>query len=321
VLILKNLYLFTGANKLQVDAKIKQLIDKSGVSELSLVKYDCEETSIDEILNDCETLPFLSEQKMVIMNHPIFLSTEKSKIEPNITRFTDYINNPNESTILIINASEIKTDKKKKINKLLLEKAEVNNYDNLTEFEASESIIDFMKRLNVRISHDVVNEIIARTECDAFKLHSELNKLAFYLEDKKEITLDDIKLLICEPIENDIFKLTNYFIERKIERSIKVYHQLLLNNAEPIVFSSILGKTFHNLYVIKKYQKDFYTEAQLRNVIKIHPYQIKILYPIAQKTKEEDIIKNIHALSEYDINVKSGRVDKYLGFELLILNM
>ncbi|QVK19374.1 DNA polymerase III subunit delta [Mycoplasmatota bacterium] len=318
---MSNLYLLTGVNKFQIDAKIKQLIGKSQVSELSLVKYDCEETTIDEILNDCETLPFLSDHKLVIMNHPIFLSSEKSKLEHNIKRLISYIEHPNESTILIINASDIKLDKKKKINKLLLDKAEVLNYDNLTELEARNLISQSMKQLNVQISHDAINELIMRTECDALKLHSELNKLSFYLENKNEITLEDIRLLVCEPIENNIFSLTNLFIERKIEQSVKIYHQLLMNNEEPIVFSSVLGKNFHNLYLIKQYQKKFFTEYQLKNILKIHPYQLKKLYQIAQRTKEEDIIKNIHALSEYDSMVKTGRIDKYLGFELLILNM
>lgn len=319
--ILKNLYLLTGVNKFQIDTKIKQLIEESQVTELSLVKYDGDETTIDEILNDCETLPFLSDHKMVIINHPIFLSSEKSKLDHNIERLIAYIQHPNESTILIINASELKLDKKKKINKLLLDKADVLNFDNLTELEARDLISHFMKQLNVRISHDAINELIMRSECDALKLHSELNKLSFYLENKNEITLDDIKLLVCEPIENNIFSLTNFFLERKIEQSIKIYHQLLMNNEEPIVFSSVLGKNFHNLYVIKQYQKNFFTEYQLKKILKIHPYQLKKLYQIAQKTKEDDLIKNIHALNEYDIKVKTGRIDKYLGFELLILNM
>ncbi len=318
---MKNLYLFTGENKFEIDKKINRMIDEANVTDLSLVKYDAEEITVDEILNDCETLPFLSDQKIVIVNNPLFLASEKSKIQHNIDRFIEYINNPNQSTVLIINAYHVKLDKKKKINKLLLAKCESINYDNITELEAKAIIENRMKQLNINIKFDAVNELINRTECDSLKLYSELEKLSFYSEDKNEINIEDIKLLICEPVENNIFSLTNYFIERKIDKSIHVYHKLLRNNNEPIVFSSILGKNFHNLYLIKQYQKKFFTEFQLKNIFKIHPYQLKKLFQIAQRTKEEDIIKNIHAISEYDINVKSGRVDKYLGFELLILNM
>lgn len=318
---MKNLFLFTGVNKFEIDKQINKMIEKANVTDLSLVKYDAEEITIDEILNDCETLPFLSDQKIVIINNPLFLTSEKTKIQNNIDRFIEYINNPNQTTILIINASLVNLDKKKKINKLLLEKCETFNYDNITETEASTIIKNRMNQLNVNITFEAVNELIFRTECDSLKLYSELDKLSFYSEDKNEITIEDIKLLICEPVENNIFNLTNHFIERKIDKSIKVYYKLLRNNNEPIVFSSILGKNFHNLYLIKQYQKKSFNEYQIKNVLKIHPYQLKKLYQIAQKTKEADIIKNINALSDYDIKVKSGRIDKYLGFELLILNM
>ncbi len=317
---MKHIYLFLGANKFKVEEKIKQIISEKNVDDLSLVKYDCEETTIDEIINDCETLPFLSDQKIIIMNNPIFLSSQKSKLEHNVDRFINYIDHPHEMTLLMINASEIKLDKKKKVNKLLLKNAQIFQYDKMSEEEARSLVSAYFTHLKVDISKEAINELIIRTECQALKLHSELNKLSFYLDDK-DITLDDIKVLVCEPIENNIFNLTNQIIEHKIEASIKTYHQLLMNNEEPIVFSSILGKNFHHLYVIKQYQKKGYSEYDLKKILKMHPYQLKKLYHIAKKTEEEDITANIQALHEYDVNVKSGKVDKYLGFELLIMNM
>ncbi len=318
---MNNLYLFTGVNKFAIDEKIKQLLEEGNVNDLSLVKYDLEEVTIDEVLNDCETLPFLSDQKFIIINQVLFLSAENSKLDHNIDRFMEYLDNPNPTTVLIINCSDIKLDRKRNVVKKVLEKAEIYEYDNLNEEEARELIVSYLAKHNVKIHFDALNELIIRTECDALKLNSELHKLSFYLENKTEITVDDIKLLVAEPLEHNIFTLTNNFLERKIEDSLKIYHQLLLFNEEPIVFSAILGKNFHNLYVIKQYQKKSFTEYQLRNVLKIHPYQLKILYQIAQKTKESDIVRNIFALHEYDINVKCGKVDKYLGFEMLILNM
>ncbi len=318
---MNNLYLFTGMNKFAIDDKIKQIIASENVDDLSLVKYDCEETTMDEILADCETLPFLSDKKIVIINSPLFLTTEKSYIEHNLERLSAYIDNPNPTTILIFNAAELKLDKKRKLYKALAANATVLNYDNMTEIEADNFIAAFFSQRNITISHEAKSELIKRCECDSLKINSELNKLCFYLTDKKAVTLKDIEQLVCEVLENNIFNLINSLLDRKTSQAIKTYHQLLMQNEEPIVFSSILGKSFHNLYIIKQYQKQFFNEAQIRNKLKIHPYQLKILYKLAQKTKEQELIKNIHAMHEYDIQVKSGKIDKYLGFEMLILNM
>lgn len=320
---MKNIYFFTGDNKYLIDERIGKIIEKEKLDEFGVVKYDSEEVTLDEVLDDCETLPFLNDKKLVIVNQTFFLSTEKSAIEHNIERLISYINNPNDTTILIINAFGIKIDKRNKLYKLLItsENVQAEEFASLTEEEAEKLIIDYFHLLNCEITNIAVKELIKRCECDALRIHSELKKISFYVEDKKEITLEDIDLLVCEVLESNIFNLINSILDRKISDALKIYHQLLIINEEPIVFSSILGKSFHNLYIIKQYQKQSFTEYQLRNILKIHPYQLKILYRLANQTSEDMIIKNIHNLHKYDVMVKSGRIDKYLGFEMIILNM
>lgn len=320
---MKNIYFFTGDNKYLIDERIGKIIEKEKLDEFGVVKYDSEEVTLDEVLDDCETLPFLNDKKLVIVNQTFFLSTEKSAIEHNIERLISYINNPNDTTILIINAFGIKIDKRNKLYKLLItsENVQAEEFASLTEEEAEKLIKDYFHLLNCEITNIAVKELIKRCECDALRIHSELKKISFYVEDKKEITLEDIDLLVCEVLESNIFNLINSILDRKISDALKIYHQLLIINEEPIVFSSILGKSFHNLYIIKQYQKQSFTEYQLRNILKIHPYQLKILYRLANQTSEDMIIKNIHNLHKYDVMVKSGRIDKYLGFEMIILNM
>ncbi|MDF2700744.1 MAG: polymerase subunit delta [Haloplasmataceae bacterium] len=316
---MKNIILFLGANKYQIEYEINNLIKQLKGDDLSLSKYDNDEFSLDDILNDCETIPFLSEQKVVIVNNPIFFSNEKSKLEQNIDRFTKYINNPNETTILIINASNITVDKRKKVYKDLMQLADVRTNDNINEQEAGILIRNRLKHIS--ITFEAVNELINRTECDVLKLNSELEKISFYIDDKNEITIEDIKLLVSEPYENNVFNLTNNLLERNIEKAISVYKKLLTQNEEPIVFSAIMAKNFHNLYIIKQYQKKGISEYKLKDILKIHSFQLKKLYQIATRLKEEDLKKNILLLHKYDIEVKTGKVDKYLGFELLILQL
>lgn len=316
-----NIMLYLGTNKYQINNEINKLCNDLNLNELGISKFDCEEISLDEVINDCETLPFLSEKKIVIISNPIFLSNEKNKLIHNIEKFIEYINNPNKTTILVINSCDIKIDKKKKIYKALQKKAKICSFDNISEQVATQIIKNKFKQLNANISYEAIYELINRTECDSLKLYSELDKISFYIDDKNNITIDDIKLLVPEPIETNIFNLTNNIIDRNIEKSLHLYKKLLIQHEEPIVFSSILSKNLHNIYIIKQYQKKKYSENQLRSILKIHPYQLKKFYRIAQKTKEEVLINNINAFSKYDINVKVGKIDKYLGLELLILDL
>ena len=318
---MKSIYFFIGVNKYAIEKKIAEIVSAGNVGDLGLIKYDCGETEIDTVLDDCETLPFLDDKKFVIVTNPVFLSNEATKIDHNTERLISYVNNPNPATVLIINASDIKPVKNLRVYKTLIEKAEVFNFENLTEMEARDIIIKYLQTFNIHISQQAISELISRTECDALRLYSELKKIMFYCEGKTGITKEEVMLLVSEPLENNIFTLINYFMERKTKEAFKTYKDLLMQNTEPLVFSAILGNSFHNLYLIKQYQNKGYSETELRNILKIHPYQLKILYRLAQKMNLHDIEKNIRSLHEYDVATKTGRVDKYLGFELLMLNM
>ena len=72
--------------------------------DMNLSIYYPDETSMDVILQDAITPPFLTEYKMVILRKPTFLTTEKQKnvSDEDIAAFNDYIAHDNPTTIFII---------------------------------------------------------------------------------------------------------------------------------------------------------------------------------------------------------------------------
>ena len=253
------------------------------------------------------------------MNHPLFLTSEKLAIEHQLDTFKDYIHNPNDRTILIINAGGYSIDKRKSITKELLKVAKTTSFEAFDEETARQYIKRKIEDNNKRIDPEALNELVQRTECDASRINQELEKIFFFLDDEPVITEALVQVLVSEPLEKNIFNLTNEIIEGKTPQALQTYHKLMKQNEEPIVFSSILAKNFHLMYVIKQYQKKGFSEYQLRSILKIHPYQLKKLYTISRQTEEKRITENIERLADYDRKVKSGKIDKYLGFELFIL--
>ncbi|HHX93903.1 MAG TPA: hypothetical protein GX690_02250, partial [Tenericutes bacterium] len=49
------------------------------IEENSISKYDMLEDSINTAIEDCETIPFFSDKKIVIINNPFFLTGETPK--------------------------------------------------------------------------------------------------------------------------------------------------------------------------------------------------------------------------------------------------
>lgn len=318
---MERIYLLEGENQLQAEETIAALIKDSGVDEaFSCVKYSGDEVALEVVIEDCQTEPFFDERKVVVLNHPVFLTADKGSLEQDLEGFLHYIQNPNERTTLIINAVGYRLDNRNTILKELRKVAKVLTFDAFDESVARIFVQSLIEKKGKKIERDALEELISRTACDAQRLKQELEKLDFYLDEEETITRELVQMIVSEPLETNIFKLTNAIIEGKSLEAIKTYHQLKQLNEEPIVFSAILAKNFHYMHVIKTYQKIGYSEYQLRPLLKLHPYQLKKLYQIARQTDERLIQDQIEHLAEYDRHVKQGKIDKYLGFELFLLS-
>ena len=84
---IEEVYLFTGTEEVRKRNKLDRLLSNFDLEETSVTKYDAELTSIQEIIADCMTIPFLAEQKVIIVKNPLFLTTQKTSIKPSFVKF------------------------------------------------------------------------------------------------------------------------------------------------------------------------------------------------------------------------------------------
>ena len=77
----KSIYLFHGPDTFQIKSKINNLINKYNVDDFNVSNYDMEEDDVSIAINDAETIPFMSEKKIVVLRNSYFLSTEAPKKE------------------------------------------------------------------------------------------------------------------------------------------------------------------------------------------------------------------------------------------------
>src|SRR5690554_2176385 len=120
-----NVYLFYGDEPLIIKNKINYTIKDVKTSEHNVTTYDFEETKLLDIIQDASTPPFLADNKVIIIKNPLFLQNEDLINEQEKEGLKRYLSNPNESTVLIFDASNVKVSKSLSIVKLLMNKAEV----------------------------------------------------------------------------------------------------------------------------------------------------------------------------------------------------
>ncbi|MBE6139237.1 MAG: DNA polymerase III subunit delta [Firmicutes bacterium] len=309
-------YLLYGKELFLIDKEVKNIINKNNIEEINISKYDLELNSLNEILDDANTVSLFSNNKLIIVeNAYIFSRTQNKKID-NVEILEDYLKNKSDTIIIFINNNE-KIDSVKKIVKLIKEKGIIK------EFNPLKNINSTVKNMfeNYKISDSTINLLVDRVGNNLELIYQEVEKLKIYKIDDKTITNKDIEDIVVENINIDIFKFVDDIINKNKKGAIKTYKELLKLNEEPIKIVALLASKFRLMYQASILAKKGYTEENISEILKVHKYPVHLAILSGYKYSSEILLKYLNDLADLDIGIKTGEKDKELALELFILSL
>ena len=113
------IYLFTGTSEVFIKNRIKRILQSYNKQQYTVIKYDMETTPLATVLNDAITFPLLEDIKVLILKNPTFLNKSKEELSPDAKALIKYLKNPSETTVLMIDAANIKISQSNEIYKVL----------------------------------------------------------------------------------------------------------------------------------------------------------------------------------------------------------
>jgi len=318
----KTIYLFYGEDNFVIKTKTDQIIKKYDVDEFNITHYDMEEQAVEEAINDASTIPFMSDLKIVVIKNAYFLSNEKPKkeIKHDIEALRRYIENPFETTILIINAAYKKLDERKAITKLVMSRSNATKCDPLSSDDLRGWIKRQVGKQNKRIDLDAVEEFVKRVEHNTTVAVNELRKLMFYVEDIDHITLATIKEVITKNIEDNVYEISNAIFQNDRSKALSVYNDLVSYGEDPIQVLGMLTSKYREIMQVKQLKKAGYDKAEIANYYNVSSGRAYYMLKNANQVKETVVIKHLKKLETLDFQIKSGRIDKKTGLELFLLS-
>lgn len=321
MILLHNIYVFYGPEKLLIEEAIKQIIIKVfGNDDPNIVKYDMCEVTIKTIIDDACTLSLFSDQKIIIAQNSDFLTTSKNNFnELEINELIKYLNNYNKQVVIIFVVNTDKLDMRKKIVKELKQKAIVKEFKALKERELLNYARHKLQKNNYVINDKTLNLLISRVNYNLSFLVNELDKLMLYKDEEKVITEQDVKELTPASMFDNIFDLTNAVMNKDLTKILSIYQQLLTKGEEPIMMLVTLANQFRLIYQTKRLIKLGYSERDIIIKLKVHPYRIKLASQI--KIDEEILLTYLEQLADLDLKIKTGQIDKKIGLELFFLQL
>lgn len=323
---MKSIHLLYGSETYLIEEKKEQLIIESlspEEAEFGVSVHDMMETPLSTAIEDAQTLSFLGGKRVIILKDTYFLTSEKvkSKVEHDLDELIQYIDHPNEDSILIIMVCNEKLDTRKKIVKMLKAHATTFEAKPLKNAQLEGWIHDRTKEIGVTISKEALNLLIASIGSNLLLLSEELKKMALYTGKNKEISLEVIDALMSRTLEQDIFKLIEGLVSKNMSKAFDILGDLFRQGEEPIKIVNLLSRQIRIIFQTKTMQIHGKKDSEIATILRLHPYAVLIAGQQAKNYEEKDLVRTLAQLSTLDNQMKTGKVDKHLALETFLTTL
>ena len=297
---IKPIYFLMGEEPYYIDA-ISDYIEKNVLAEEEkgfnqMVLYG-RDVTIDEIASNAKRYPMMAERQVVIVK-------EAQDLSRTIEKLASYAENPQPTTVLVLNYKYKKIDKRKALYKTLKKSGVVFESKKLYENQVSDWIRRVLSGQKYTISPKASQMLVEFLGTDLSKINNELEKLKIVLPEGTQITPEhieenigiskdynnfELRKAVGERNSLKVFKIVNYFANNPKDNPMVVTVSLLFN-----FFSQLLH--FHGLH-----------DKNPRNVasaLKINPYFVNEYVTAARNFPMRKVSGIVSILREFDVKSK-----------------
>lgn len=300
-------FILWGEDKFLVDKKVTTFADSvSNFREFNLNEvYD-----ISDGLTNALEAPFGSPNRVVIVKQTIKAD--------DIELFERYLPIPKTSTLVIV--CDGKPDERTKVIKLLKTQGEIIGYEIIPDWKEDDirrHILKISQHLEVKISADAIDALMAVTGSDTYRIVSELEKLYIYKDGEKIEKADVMEML--PDISGNIFKCISAIARNEIQEAIALIDALFQANEHPIKLHAAMVSTIRTWLFVKELtgkvdNTSIANEAGIGN-----PQRVYFLSQEVKNIKVEWIVKCLIGLSELEFKLKRGGGE--IDFKVFISEM
>lgn len=286
-----------GPNEFAAATELNKLmggfIQKYG--DFALEKFDAAECEFSGILAAVTSLPFLVEQKMVVIKNPLQNKQLSENIEELIAKLDDAVQ---------VIFYEAKPDKRSKAYKLLATRKDALTFAELSEYELVLWVENFTKENGGLIDKSSAKKLIDQAGTNQYKLSNEIQKLLSYSEKMDQET---IELLVDRRLESSIFDLIDACFSGRGEAALRIYQEQRVQKVEPQQIVAMLAWQLEILAIVAFAGSR--SPGQIAGDMQISPYSVSKSAAIARKLSKQQVKNLVEKLMNLDYELKTAPVN------------
>jgi len=313
----KSICIVAGKDEFLVANRCEELVGELLTDEqrpMCLYQPKADEVAVADVLDELRTLPFLADKRVVLIKDADkFVSANREILEK-------YFDEPSPTGVLIMAVAT--WDKRTKLAKKLPKVGTLISVSEIKSYHLGKYITDYARdKHNKTFGRGAAQLLVALVGDEPGRLCSEADKLAIYVDGKKNITSDDVEKLIGHNREFGAFAVIDAITEANVGCAIERLRNMFASDrqAEYKVVGAF-AYHFRRLFKAKALLDKGTNRNQVAKQLGLWG-NVDGFFSQLSRISLEEIGTVLAQLARIDYLVKTGQADVKIAVEQLVLSL
>lgn len=273
-----------GAEEFLIEQALNSILNKfypNRNSDYNFNKFHSDDIDLVNLLDYCNSYSLLSDENIVLIkSFESYFKGRAKKNDPVLNRLVSYINDPSDTTVLIITClNEDLVKGKAKVSaepyKSLLANAFCVAYPKVYPNQFNQWIKDEFAGKGKLISDKGVYLILSQTQQNLRDIYNQIEKIDSYFIGVKNIPDEEIIAIVGQSREYNVFELQKAISRRNIHNSLDICNNIMNTSDDSIKIIAILFNFFKNLLKYYEVSRKSLSKYDIAKSLGINPFFIE----------------------------------------------
>lgn len=315
--LVRGVYLFEGVEEHMKDdalSVLRKAILPEGLEELNEAVMD--NPSTDALIAAAETLPFLADQRLLIVRDHAGLSGRGEGDD----RLCEYIPHVPGSAVVVFFIRG-KADGRKKLYNAIKKAGTIVTFARLEDAELAAWIQAEFRALGKECARQTASLLAFTTGTDTALLTTEISKLAAHAGERSGVTDEDVQLLATRSIECTVFEMVDAVVAGKEGLAFRLMRDMLTAGQDRLGILAMLLRQYRLIQHVKIMQYEKKSPQDIRKNLGVPGFAADRCMQQARGYTGGQVRRAVEICLDTEYRIKSGQLNQEGALEAAMLGI
>jgi len=313
---LKQVYLIYGAEDLLLEqalSRLKRMVGEVADLDFNMDAFDGESVNADDVVAACNTLPFVSERRLVIVKNVDKMARDGQEV------LAQYAADPAPTTVLVLVA--VKLAKNSRLFKTIDKMGGASEYAAPRKSDYPREVQRLVSDRGRTVTREGAETLVQAVGFDLRRLSAEIDKLVAYAGERAEITHEDVVDVVSQTAETSVFEFTEALANRDARASLRLLGDVLDQGESIFGVHALALRQVRDLIAARSMiDRGQGSLAEIARAVGRPDWQLRNVPRQARAFTGDELVGAIRSAAQTEAQMKTSR-DPRLVFERWIVKV